>query len=588
MLHILLILLLAAAASPSVADAPFPLPGQRGVCVTEWDGGERIEIPLEVLGTLEGTGPDRDALLVRLLDPRFADSGLAAGMSGSPVYVDGALVGAIAFGWPFAREPLAGVTPIERMREIRPAEMVRAGIPNRAPIVLSRISALATGDTTPEEILSDLPRLNAGQRVAVSLSGLPVPDPFGAAVLQTVGLEAVIGGGTATDASIPEAGEMVAALLAWGDATIAAAGTVTSRDGDSLLAFGHPLFGLGDVRLPAARARVLAVQRSFQIAFKVSQTGLPFGAVVADRPAGILVDATQTVEGLPLSVRVRDGAGEHTWEFAVAPVPLLQPLLVTFLVNASLAARGAALGDTTVTMVQTVTLEDGRTLTLRHALQGPDSRARTAALAGALTDLLTNSPFPGPRIRRVAVELEQREEAPGMRIVRVFPARTSLRAGQQLAVTVVLQPRGGDPVEQKLLLTVPATTPPGPLDLIVADGAAWGDYQIRQQGVSPTRFEDQLAALALLEPATNLVAALESRDRGITVAGRPQPSLPPSWAATLAIGLGRTGVQRLTTAPVAVTRWPAPEPLAGAVRIPLTILDGPGDEDAARGNRSQP
>jgi len=104
--------------------------------------------------------------------------------------------------------------------------------------------------------------------------------------------------------------------------------------------------------------------------------------------------------------------------------------------------------------------------------------------------------------------------------------------------------------------------------------------------VVPSRFDDQLAAVALLEPATTLVAALENRDRGVAVAGRPQPALPPSWAATLAAGLGRTGLQRLTTSPVVVLHTPGAIPLTGAFRIPLTILDGPrGETPAGAGTR---
>lgn len=585
MLQFILIPLLAAVPATAAVDVDTVAPGQRGVCITEWDGGERIEIPVEVVGTMDGSGPERDAVLVRILDPRFADAGLAAGMSGSPVFIDGKLLGALAFGWPFAREPLAGVTPIDRMRDITRSGSPAGALSAGTTLAVSHLASLASGELNPDQVMAGFPHLGSERPIAVSLSGLPLPDSFGSAVLRAAGLEAVAGAGTTEESSIPEPGEMVAALLAWGDATMAAAGTVTERDGSNLLAFGHPLFGLGDVNLPAARARVLAVQRSYQLAFKLYQVGAPFGGVVADRPAGILVDADQEVAGVPLTVTVKDSTGEQTWHFQVAPTPLLQPLLVTFLVNASLTARGAMLGDATVVMKQTAALEDGRTVSLRHAMQGPDSRARTAALAGALMDLLTNSNFPGPRVAAMDVTLEQREDAPNLRIIQAIPSRTSLRAGQQLAVSVRLQPRNLPAVEKRLLVTVPKNTPPGNLDLIVADGAAWGDYQVRQRGISPTRFDDQLAALEILEPSTNLVAALERRDRGIAVAGRPQPALPPSWAATLALGLGRTGVQRLITVPVSVTRWEAPAPVVGAVRIPLTILDGPQDDDSNAGEQ---
>lgn len=575
MLQLILVPLLAAAAPPAAIGPHEVVPGQQGVCITEWDGGERIEIPVEVIGLLDSTGPDRDVVLVRLLDPRFADGGVVAGMSGSPVYVDGKLLGAVAFGWSFSREPLAGVTPASRMRAMLdiPAGTVQA----TSSVSLDLLTAVAAGEASPEELAARLPQFGSDLPVAVALAGLPLPDAFGHRILQTAGLSAVAGGAGTAHETAPEAGDMVAALLVWGDATLAAAGTVTGAEKGRLLAFGHPLFALGEVRMPAARARVLAVQRNFQLAFKMYRVGPPFGAVVADRPAGIVVDPETPVTGIPLAVTVRDDTGEHTWRFELAPTPVLQPLLVTFLTNAALTARGAASGTTTVTMTQTATLDDGRSVQLRHGVRGPDARARVATLAGALMDLLANPPFPGPAVTGMAVTLEQRTDAPGLQLVHVAPSRTSLRPGQEFTVSIRLQPRGGDVVEKRVTMAVPASISPGTLDLIVADGAAWSEYQVRQQGLAPTRFDDQLAALSQLEPSTTLVVALESRDRGVAVAGRPQPALPPSWAATIATGLGRTSVQRLTTAPVAVFRSPESAPMTGAFRIPLTILDGARD-----------
>lgn len=557
------------------------------MCITEWDRGERIEIPVEVVGTMAGAGPDRDILLIRLLDPRFVDAGVVSGMSGSPVYVDGTLVGAIAFGWQFAREPLAGVTPIARMEAIQAAPRDHMS-PVRTPLTLDQVTSLAAGTITPAEVLALFPRLEGSGAAPVSVSGLPLPDSFGQTLLGQAGVSTVVGGADGRLTGTPREGGMVAALLVWGDATVAAAGTVTSRNEDRLLAFGHPLFGLGNLRLPAASARVLAIQRSYQLAFKMYEVGEPFGAVVADRPAGILVRPGLQVAGLPVQVRVKDGAGEHAWEFEVAPHPLLQPLLVTFLTNACLTARSSQSGEVTVGLSQTVAFQDGRTVVLRQTLRGADARARAATLAGALVDLLANSPFPGPGLRRVELELDHQEDAAGAQVLQVIPSRTSLRAGQELLVTVRLQAVRGPVWEEQLRLTVPRSTTPGTLDLIVADGAAWSDYLIRQRGVVPSRFDDQLAAVALLEPASTLVAVLEARDRGVAVAGRPQPALPPSWAATLAAGLGRTGLQRLTTSQVVVLRSPGAIPVAGAFRIPLTILDGPRAEEPAEVGAREP
>ena len=543
-------------------------PGQPGVCVTEWEGGQRREIPLVVMGGLDATGPDRQAVLVRFTDDAFAGTGVVAGMSGSPVYVDGKLLGAVAFGWSFARDPLAGVTPFSQMSEI-----TAAGPAAIAPQpTLAQLAGVATGAV---EAAAVLPAVGmAGQRGAlpVAIGGLPLPSGFAAEVLGRADLTGVPAGRAATATGDPEAGDMIAAMLVWGDATLAAGGTVTARDGARLWAFGHPFFALGAVRIPAARARVIAVQTSYQSSFKVFGVGEAIGTFVADRPAGMLAELGAAPAGLPVTVDLRDALGRKSWSFRIAEVPILEPLLATYLTNACLTARGASNGESTVRLRLAVDLADGTNAVVSQATRGVDALARMSVFVGAVVGYLDGSSFPHPRIASLRVELERDERAAGAVVTAAIPARTSVRPGEELVVTVALQPDRGAPLERRVSLTVPRTATPGALDLIVADGAAWSEYRLRSQGLVPASFADEVAHLRSLDSAATLVFALEVRERGIARPGASQPALPPSWSATLALGLGVKGVTRLSTATVAETRWQAEYPLVGAFRVPLTVL----------------
>ncbi len=565
---LLLSLLLAAQA----ATLPFELaevrPGLRGVCVTEWTDGERWEIPVKVMGVLEGAGPERTAVLVRFDDPRFAESGVPAGISGSPVYVDGRLLGAVAFGWAFAREPLAGVTPFAAMRRIDTALAPASSPP---PPTLEQLAALASGGDAPLAALPTLPRPPGWVPQPVAMAGFPVAGGFAAEVLDRAGLVSMPGAATGGGGGVPAAGEMAAVLLVWGDATLAAGGTVTARDGDTLYAFGHPLLGLGAVALPAARARVLAVQTSFQNPFKLFAVGEPFGAFVADRPAGMVARVGPVPPGLPVSVAVRRGGEETRWNFKVARIPLLEPLLAAFLVNGALTARGAGVGEATVRLELRATLDDGSTSTVAQDFTGVDALARTAAFAGTFLSFLTNSPFPHPPVVRLEVRAEHTEAPRRALIVQAYPRRQRVRPGEDLVVTVHLQPEAGEVTRIPLAVRVPAETPPGRLDLVVADGTAWTAYTLRATGIKPTSFAQQLAQVALIDTASTLVAALEAFEPGIAAPGASMPGLPPSWASTLAVGLSPAQATRLRTAAVAVARWQAPYPLEGALRIPLTV-----------------
>ncbi len=561
-------LLIALASALSWWDPAAVQPRQPGVCVTEWEGGVRREIPVVVMGSLDAAGPERGAVLVRLADDAFAGGGVVAGMSGSPVFVEGKLLGAVAFGWSFARDPLAGVTPFAQMKEI-----AAGGVTAVAPQpVLARMAALAAGSG---EIAGVLPALSpAGRRgaVPIAVGGLPPPSGFAAELLGAADLVGVPAGAATDAGGVPDAGEMVAALLVWGDATLAAGGTVTARDGGRLWAFGHPFFSLGAVRIPAARAHVVAIQSSYQNSFKVFATGRPFGAFVADRPAGMLAEVGTPPAGVPYTVALRDALGEKSWSFRLAEVPVLEPLLATFLTNACLTARGAGNGESTVRMTLTAQLADGSAVAVSQATRGGDALARMSVFAGAVVGYLENSAFPHPRLAALRAELERDERAIGAVIAEAVPARTSVRPGEELAVAVTLRPDRGEAVRRRIAVTVPATARPGSLDLIVADGAAWSEYRLRAGALAPASFADEVALLRALDSAATLIVALEGRERGVARPGASQPALPPSWSATLAIGLGANGVTRLSAATVATARWDAPYPLVGAFRIPLTVL----------------
>jgi len=562
----LLSLILAAAVA--WLDPASVTPHQRGVCVTEWTGGERWEIPIEVMGVLDAPGPERSAILVRLDDPRFADAGVAQGMSGSPVYVDGKLLGAVAFGWPFAREPLAGVTPFTAMRTIT------AGGPStvaRAPS-LTDVAAVAARTMEPFAALPRLAVRSDATRPLIGVAGLPLPADHSLDPFDRIGLAAVPAAGKIALGGVPEAGEMVATELIWGDALVAAAGTVTAREGDTLWAYGHPFLALGAVDMPAARARVLAVQTSYETPFKLFAIGDTFGRFVADRASGMLAKVSPPPDGLPVAVTVRDDSGATTWHFHAAAIPLLEPLLVTYLTNACLTARGAGAGMATVRMRLTIRLADGRSTSLDQASQGGDALARMAGLAGAAVGFLANSDFPHPPLAGVEIELERDERSRGAAIAEVVPDRTVVAPGERLEIRARLLPIGEAGRDARLEIKVPESLAAGRVDLIVADGAAWSDYRIKSEGIDPASFADQLEQVGALESSRTLVAVIEGRASGVAGAGVSQPGLPPSWTATLATGLGTGGgVTRLQTQVLASTRWSSPYPLAGAYRIPLTV-----------------
>jgi hypothetical protein len=523
------------------------------------------------MGVLDAYGPDRKGVLVRLEDERLAGTGVVAGMSGSPVYVDGKLLGALALGWAWAREPLGIVTPFATMHDIP-----LAGPTTTTPgPTLAQLASVAAGATDPWAVLPQLPSRRDLPPQLLAVSGLGVPTGFAADLLTRMGLQPVPAGSARDVAGVPSPGDMVAVQLVWGDASLAAGGTVTASEGDRVWAFGHPLYGLGEVKFPVARARVLAIQGSYQSPFKVFAVGEPFGTLVADRPAGVLAKVGAAPDGTPVTVRVRDVTGDKTWRFAIAEMPILQPLLVTFLANACLTARGAVAGEASVRLALTIKTGDGRDVTVRQALRGPDAVPRMSVFAGTAVSFLANSPFPHPTVGGVELVLDRDEQPRGAAILEAVPARTTVRPGDELAVDVRLQQQERPVEHRRVTIRVPAGTPPGPLDLIVADGATWSEYRLRAEAIVPADFSDQIDQLGRLQSSTDLVTALEGRERGAALPGVSQPGLPPSWSATLASGLGSRALTRLSTVVIATERVAGSYPLEGSLRLQLIVRPGP-------------
>ena len=566
--------LLVAAVSPvpawsvehlALADAT---PGRTGVCITEMDGGERVEIPLTVLGTVGSGTPDGEIVLVRLDDPRFEHTGIIAGMSGSPVYLDGRLLGALAFGWPFAKEPIGGVTPFARMLEIEtsPSTAAADGRPPFGEIVAAvragELGKMVVDWLQPEEAnrLQPLPLVVGGPWVP-SGSGWLAESWRRMGWVGTPAGVSEIGGGEG--AITP--GDMVAAVLVDGDATIAAAGTVTEVRGDLLWAFGHPSFGAGAVVMPLARASVVAVMPSVMSSFKFFTVGEPIGALVADRAPGIMGRLGQDAPMVPIRVVV-DG---REYSYRAVRHPTLLPLLAGYLSHASQGAFGRTFGNQTLSTTVEVRypgLQPARASAVFAGVQAP---AEAAAFATAVVGYFEGSGFAAPEVGSVAISLETSEEIRTANIVDIVPATRVVRPGEELVVRFRMQRhRGGEEI-RTVTLRIPEGVPDGRLDLVGADGAAWTVYDLQMRPFEPASFADEVRLVNSLVPGNTLVVALERRDLGMVVSGGSL-SAPPSLVLQLRSALG-PNLETTAYSVFAKTEVEVPYRVTGAQRIPITV-----------------
>lgn len=557
--------------SLALADAT---PGRTGICITEMDGGERVEIPLTVLGTVGSGTPDGEIVLVRLDDPRFEKTGIIAGMSGSPVYLDGKLLGALAFGWSFAKEPIGGVTPFERMLEIETSPRTDSAVEGR-PLIGELVEAVASGTlgkTVLDWLVPEQARRLQPLPMSVTVGGWWAPTEGGwlAESWRRLGWVATPGGAPA-DPEVADditPGAMVAGVMVDGDVTLAGAGTVTEIRGDQLWAFGHPSLGAGAIDMPLARAHVVAVMPSLMNSFKFFSVGQPIGALVADRAPGIVGILGREAPMVAIRVSVND----RTYAFRGIRHPTLLPLLVGYLSQASLGSTGRTFGDQTLITRVEMRYPGHPAAVATAAFSGGLASGESAAFVSAVVAYLESSAFAAPDIESVDIRLESVEDIQTATIVEIIPENLVVRPGEDLDVRFRLRKhRGGEEI-RTLTLHIPEGIPDGHLDVVGGDGAAWTAYDLQMRPLEPSTFADEVRLVNSLTSANNLVAVLEARDLGMVVAGGTV-SAPPSMVLQLRSVLG-SNLQTTAYGVFGKTTAEVPFPVAGAQRIPLTVRSG--------------
>jgi len=449
------VLMVAALAGAAVlADDPTPLePGARGTLLTTLEGIEPAEIPVRFLGTVYDFFPGHDVHLVELEGPEAQRVGAANGMSGSPVYFDGRLVGALAYRLgSLPKTPIAGITPIEDMLDA------------------SRVARSPAADDS------------AMQRIAtpVSVGGLaPALREWVTPRLEELGLVAVSGGGTGS-ADIVGAeiapGAPVGVALVRGDLGMAASGTVTHVDGDNVYAFGHPFLGTGRVEMPMARAEVVHTLADMAGSFHMLNLGPSVGAFVEDRQSAIVGRLGHVARTIPVEVRVDGGDyGEQDFRFEVVANSDLTPLLAAVATANSLFLSNGYSDKATILARGSLRLKGLPELPMEMAFSSSEGSDPSIGVAGSLLGTLQGlwiNPFDPIEVEGLRLTLEVRTEPVSYRIESLHYDRGPLAPGETLGVRCVLRGHRGGRLTRTIDLRLPERLPrTGSLTLAVSSPA---------------------------------------------------------------------------------------------------------------------
>jgi hypothetical protein len=546
-------------------------PGMVGEARTVFEGTVPEAFKVRVVSILRNFLPKQDIILVRAEDPRLVASGIAAGMSGSPVYVEGKLVGAIAYGWSFAKEPLAGVTPIESML----AERDRPDRPPPDPY-----QAESREPASREPALSGTSEMAASrlQPVAIPLSVTGASDASLAYLgeqLQPFGLHPVRagGGGEKRARGTPRPlipGAAVGVALMQGDMTTTAMGTLTYTDGKQILAFGHPMMGIGAVNLPMVQGEIHAIIPSLASSLKMSSPIGEIGTITDDSESGVVGTIGGHAGTVPVLVKVTSkGVSKPPFNVAIARHRRLMPMLATMAVATALGEAVPDVTDMVADVTTRLSVRGFAPIELRDQIFSSDTLApRVLAMSHgmrALADLLAN-PFAPAVVDSIEVDAHVEFRADGAEIVALSSPGDKIRAGTRLPLNVTLRPYAGAEFSQNFDVDIPPALAGKTVKIEVAGGA-----QVKPEVARAEDLRGFIENLRAYYPASSVVVSLTSRDDSASLHGRLIRNLPASALDTLKPA---SQTRRADSFHVARrTAFPVNRPITGRQEITVQVSD---------------
>ncbi len=549
-------------------------PGMKGVAWTVFAGTEPEAVPVEIIGIYKNAwGPKQDIILAKMLG-KAVRTNVAGGMSGSPVYIDGKLIGAVALRLSvFSPDAICGITPIDLMLEINDFDSTQPA-DARVP---EKVQASA-GFPLPGDMAAQVVSAGGAAKLPESPVMIPIETPlalsgFDAATIEAflpffrqLGLAAVQGGASSTATSAKpvagwqralKPGDPVAGVLVSGDMSITGLGTVTYNDGKRVLAFGHPFFNLGPVNMPMSKGEILFTNASAYQPNKMGNATDIVGALKQDRHSGIMGALGETADTVPVTVRVRSFGEDNTvrkqkdFRFNVFVQQKWTPYLMMMTLFNSISGLNDYREECTYRVSGSIELENNQRMQLT-TMQAPGEMSSTPApmiLAGWWGDkfnkLFMNA-VKTPRLQRVNATVDLLPERRIATIENAWMAASEVAPGDKVPVKLFLRPYRGAPIERTFTLTIPANLAPGQHRLLLSDGDTLNRMQTSAGFMN--RFIDLPQVVSLLNQERSndklYVSVIQARP-AVFYDDKTLPSLPASVLNVMQTG--RTGSRPFAT-----------------------------------------
>jgi len=547
--------------------------GMKGYGRTVFQGGKIERFDFEVLGVQKNAAPGRSRIMVRASGGPLAETGILAGMSGSPCYIDGKLVGALSTGLLFEKEAIGGITPIaEMLDQLRDIPELA---PSRTPLILPKLEPPKVLKAALQGQMLDFQSLLGEadpQALPMTISGSPLGAEaqrlFAGWPVTFMAVPTLSGG--REEASPLEPGGMAAIMLMQGDLDLAAAGTITYVSGKRVLLFGHQLFNLGPVDLPLWSATVASSVASYQNSFKLAMPVAPVGALRLDRNSGVAGILGAEARMVPLRIGLNLG-GKKTlnFRFEIMDHPVATASLAALAVAQTLEAHTRGFGLQSLSMQGNIKLTGQSAIQIENVIADLNPN-RMAQYVGAMLQAICLNPFEKPVIEGIAltIKAEERLDLTAIAGVRLLKARA--RRGEVLPVLVTLQNIQGVRDTATFNIQVPSSAAKGKATLMVGDGYSLTAADPDERVIEIASLGDIVRILNGGLRNNHAYALLVQAQPGAGLRGSRIEGIPPT-VASLVGGDGASSDNRLQRRIVGRALLPLEREVRGLAQLEVEI-----------------
>lgn len=558
--------------------------GQKGYGLTVFRGFKVERFSVEVIDVLKNFLPKQDIILMRGDHAVLRRAGVLGGMSGSPIYLDGKLVGALAYGWRFSKEPIFGVTPIRsmlplfsrktRLRPGKPAPRRHLSAVERSH--MHRLLARLSERTDPFAKLRwpqkkrPTPRaMLVPTSVPLSVSGMPSSSmPELRQAFARYGFEPLQGGGTgkAEGPTTYSNGGAIGVALVSGDIAMTGTGTVTYKQGHKVIAFGHSMFNAGEVYLPMVTAKIVHPLASLSRSFKLSSPARQIGSLVQDRQQGIMADVTRKAVMVPMTVTIKSKRSQSVYHVKLAKHRFLTSTLVRSVLTKSVKEAMSDVAPASFSIKTRFLIKGHPAVTIRenNYTSGGLRMGLFSSRGVRAIRALLNNPFEDADLQRVDIEIAATFGKRPLTLVGLRAPASVVHPGDTVNLEALFREYGGKKVTRRFPFKVPATMESGILLVEVASGR-----RVRPDLPTPENLSQLLKLLQKSYPGRSAVLSVYLPTQGLAMNGRVLADLPSSVLDSLRSGTVTRNQRLLKTKLRQV--FATPELIAGRERIRLRV-----------------